>query len=247
LQAGAEVVTAPTDPRQRKTDLVAIARELAARGFNEVTVETARSFPARCCRGRDRRDLPLPGAEALRRFGPGLFALPEMVRIEQALMPRIIDVRQWARTCDHREARSLMFTGIVTAVGRIATARPMATACGCGSTRPDSAWTTWPSATRSRSRASATRGGEGARRFEVDTSRATLGCHHRPRRGPRCEPRESRCGCPTGSEATWCRARRRSRDGAAFDDLGGSYALVIEAPGELGRYIARKGAIAWTA
>src|SRR5688572_4062692 len=40
MQTGAEVMTAPTDPGSGKTDLGAVARELAARGFNEVTVET---------------------------------------------------------------------------------------------------------------------------------------------------------------------------------------------------------------
>ncbi len=95
MQAGAEVVTAPTDPTSGKTDLPAIARELAARGFNEVTVETGAKLSGSLLAAGVIDEIVLYLAPKL--FGDsaqGLFALPEMTRIEQALMPRIIDVRQ---------------------------------------------------------------------------------------------------------------------------------------------------------
>ena len=95
MQAGAEVITAPTDPTNGKTDLVAIARELGARGFNEVTVETGAKLSGSLLAAGVIDEIVLYLAPKL--FGDsaqGLFALPEMTRIEQALMPRIIDVRQ---------------------------------------------------------------------------------------------------------------------------------------------------------
>jgi diaminohydroxyphosphoribosylaminopyrimidine deaminase/5-amino-6-(5-phosphoribosylamino)uracil reductase len=76
------------------TDLAAIARELGARGFNEVTVETG---------GKLSGSLLAAGVidEIVFYFAPkilgdkaqGMFDLPEMVRLEQALKPRMIDVR----------------------------------------------------------------------------------------------------------------------------------------------------------
>ena len=95
MQAGAEVMTAPTEPSSGKTDLVAVARELAARGFNEVTVETGAKLSGSLLAAGVIDEIYLYLAPKL--FGDsaqGLFALPEMTRIEQALMPRIIDVRQ---------------------------------------------------------------------------------------------------------------------------------------------------------
>ena len=95
MQAGAEVVTAPTDPaKQGKTDLALIARELGARGFNEVTVETGAKLAGSLLAAGVIDEIVLYLAPKL--FGDsaqGLFALPEMTRIEQALTPRITDVR----------------------------------------------------------------------------------------------------------------------------------------------------------
>ncbi|MEO7742893.1 MAG: bifunctional diaminohydroxyphosphoribosylaminopyrimidine deaminase/5-amino-6-(5-phosphoribosylamino)uracil reductase RibD [Usitatibacter sp.] len=96
MSSGTEVVTAPTDPATGKTDLSAIARELAARGFNEVTVETGAKLSGSLLAAGVIDEIVLYLAPKL--FGDsaqGLFALPEMTRIEQALMPRIVDVRQF--------------------------------------------------------------------------------------------------------------------------------------------------------
>ena len=82
-------------PKQgEKTDLAAIARLLGERGFNEVTVETG---------GKLNGSLLAAGVidEIVFYFAPkllgdsalGMFALPEMTRLEQALRPRPIDVR----------------------------------------------------------------------------------------------------------------------------------------------------------
>jgi diaminohydroxyphosphoribosylaminopyrimidine deaminase/5-amino-6-(5-phosphoribosylamino)uracil reductase len=95
MQAGAEVVTAPTDPANGKTDLAAIARELAARGFNEVTVETGSKLSGSLLAAGVIDEIVLYLApKLLGDSAQGLFALPEMTRIEQALKPRIVDVRQ---------------------------------------------------------------------------------------------------------------------------------------------------------
>jgi riboflavin synthase len=82
-----------------------------------------------------------------------------------------------------------------------------------------------------------------ARGFEVDTSRATL---------------DVTAGLAAGREVNLEKSLRLSDrigghlvqghvDGvgavAAFDDLGGSFRLVVDAPRELARYIARKGSI----
>jgi diaminohydroxyphosphoribosylaminopyrimidine deaminase/5-amino-6-(5-phosphoribosylamino)uracil reductase len=92
---GAQLVTAKADPAAGgKTDLRAVVRELGALGFNEVTVETG---------SRLNGSLLAAGVidEIVFYFAPkllgdsaqGLFALPEMTRLEQALRPRIVDVR----------------------------------------------------------------------------------------------------------------------------------------------------------
>src|SRR5512140_1879261 len=82
------------------------------------------------------------------------------------------------------------------------------------------------------------------RGFEVETSRATL---------------EGTTGLEAGREVNLEKSLRLSDrvdgglvsghvDGVgtvtAFDDLGGSWRLEVEAPGELSRYIARKGSVA---
>jgi diaminohydroxyphosphoribosylaminopyrimidine deaminase/5-amino-6-(5-phosphoribosylamino)uracil reductase len=92
---GVEVLQAPADRyKPSKTDLAAVAKELAARGFNEVMVETG---------GKLSGSLVAAGVvdEIVFYFAPKLmgdsaqamFALPEMTRLEQALRPRMIDVR----------------------------------------------------------------------------------------------------------------------------------------------------------
>jgi diaminohydroxyphosphoribosylaminopyrimidine deaminase/5-amino-6-(5-phosphoribosylamino)uracil reductase len=89
------VVDAPVDRfAPGKSDLGAIVRELGARGFNEVMVETG---------GKLNGSLLAAGVidEIVFYFSPklfgdsaqGLFDLPEMTRLEQALRPRILDVR----------------------------------------------------------------------------------------------------------------------------------------------------------
>ena len=94
-EKGVEVLQAPEDKyKPGKTDLAAIARELGARGFNEVTVETG---------GKLSGSLLAAGVidEIVFYFAPkilgdkaqAMFDLPEMVRLEQALKSRMIDVR----------------------------------------------------------------------------------------------------------------------------------------------------------
>ena len=94
MQLGAEVVTAATDPPNGKTELAAIARELGARGFNEVTVETGAKLSGSLLAAGVIDEIILYLApKLLGDSAQGMFALPEMTRIEQALMPRIVDVR----------------------------------------------------------------------------------------------------------------------------------------------------------
>jgi diaminohydroxyphosphoribosylaminopyrimidine deaminase/5-amino-6-(5-phosphoribosylamino)uracil reductase len=92
---GVEVVTAPTDAaKPGKTDLAAIARALAERGFNEVTVETGARLNGSLLAAGVIDEIVLYLAPKL--FGDsaqGLFALPEFTRLEQAPRPRIVDVR----------------------------------------------------------------------------------------------------------------------------------------------------------
>jgi len=96
LQAlGAEIVDAPVDPRKPgKTDLVAIAQELAARGFNEVTVETGGKLNASLLAAGVIDEIVLYLApRIIGNTGQGLFALPEFTSLEQTLHPRVVDVR----------------------------------------------------------------------------------------------------------------------------------------------------------
>lgn len=92
---GVEIVTAPIDAHAPgKTDLVAIARELGARGFNEVTVETGTKLMGSLLAAGVIDELVLYLApKLLGDSAMGLFALPEMTRLEQALEPRIVEVR----------------------------------------------------------------------------------------------------------------------------------------------------------
>jgi diaminohydroxyphosphoribosylaminopyrimidine deaminase/5-amino-6-(5-phosphoribosylamino)uracil reductase len=92
---GAEVVTVPVDSgKAGKADLAAIARELGARGFNEVTVETGSRLNGSLLAAGVIDEIVLYLAPKLiGEPGIGLFALPEFTRLEQALRPRIVDVR----------------------------------------------------------------------------------------------------------------------------------------------------------
>ena len=92
---GAEVVVVPEDgAKSGKTDLAAIVRELGARGFNEVTVETGARLNGSLLAAGVIDEIVLYLAPTLLGDGAqGLFALPEITRLEQALMPRIVDVR----------------------------------------------------------------------------------------------------------------------------------------------------------
>jgi diaminohydroxyphosphoribosylaminopyrimidine deaminase/5-amino-6-(5-phosphoribosylamino)uracil reductase len=92
---GAEVVIAPTDPdKPGKTDLAAIARALGDRGFNEVTVETgARLNGSLLAAGVVDEIVLYLAPMIIGDTGQGLFALPELTRLEQALRPKVVDMR----------------------------------------------------------------------------------------------------------------------------------------------------------
>lgn len=92
---GAEVVDAPVDPlKPGKTDLVAIAQELGARGFNEVTVETGGKLNGSLIAAAVIDEIVLYLApRILGNTAQGLFALPEFTSLDQTLHPRIVDVR----------------------------------------------------------------------------------------------------------------------------------------------------------
>ena len=93
---GAEVVTAPADPaKPGKTDLAGIARALGDRGFNEVTIETGSKLNGSLLAAGVIDEIVLYLAPKF--FGEtaqGLFALPELTTLDQALRPRIVEVRQ---------------------------------------------------------------------------------------------------------------------------------------------------------
>jgi diaminohydroxyphosphoribosylaminopyrimidine deaminase/5-amino-6-(5-phosphoribosylamino)uracil reductase len=92
---GVEVVSAPVDAHAAgKTDLAAIARELGARGCNEVTVETGAKLMGSLLAAGVIDELVLYLApKLLGDSAQGLFALPAIARLDEALRPRIVDVR----------------------------------------------------------------------------------------------------------------------------------------------------------
>lgn len=137
-----------------------------------------------------------------------------------------------------------MFTGIVTAVGRISAASPrgdgLRLRIEAAELGMDDVGLGDSIAIQGVCHTVVARDASG---FEVDTSRATL---------------EVTTGLEAGREVNLEKSLRLSDrlgghlvqghvDGvgtvAAFDDLGGSYRLVIEAPAELARFIAQKGSI----
>ena len=89
---GAEVVRVPNEGA--KTDLVAVAKLLAERGFNEVTVETGGKLMGSLLRARVVDELVLYYAPLL--LGDksqSMFALPEWSRLDEAMRVRILDTR----------------------------------------------------------------------------------------------------------------------------------------------------------
>jgi riboflavin synthase len=137
-----------------------------------------------------------------------------------------------------------MFTGIVTAIGRIASAQPSGDGLRLRIEAPgfgmDDVALGDSIALSGVCHTVVAKQGES---FEVDTSQATLAVT---------------CGLEAGREVNLEKSLRLSDrlgghlvqghvDGVgrvvAFDDLGGSFRLVIEAPASLARYIAKKGSI----
>jgi diaminohydroxyphosphoribosylaminopyrimidine deaminase/5-amino-6-(5-phosphoribosylamino)uracil reductase len=92
---GVEVIDAPVDPaKPGKTDLAAIARSLGARGFNEVTVETGGKLAGSLIAAGVVDEIVVYLAPMLLGdAAQGLFALPELTRLDQATRLQIIDVR----------------------------------------------------------------------------------------------------------------------------------------------------------
>jgi diaminohydroxyphosphoribosylaminopyrimidine deaminase / 5-amino-6-(5-phosphoribosylamino)uracil reductase len=89
---GAEVVRVPSEGA--KTDLAAIARLLAERGFNEVMVETGGKLMGSLLRAGVVDELVIYYAPVL--LGDkaqALFALPEWTRLDEAMRVRIVEVR----------------------------------------------------------------------------------------------------------------------------------------------------------
>ncbi len=89
---GADVIEVPREGE--KTDLAAVARLLAERGFNDVTVETGGKLMGSLLRAGLIDELVLYYAPLfLGDKAQGLFALPEGTSLDQAMRPKIIDVR----------------------------------------------------------------------------------------------------------------------------------------------------------
>ena len=89
---GAEVVRVPGEGR--KADLAAVARLLGERGFNEVTVETGGKLMGSLLRAKVIDELVLYVAPMiLGDSAQGLFAMDELTRLDDAIRPRIVDVR----------------------------------------------------------------------------------------------------------------------------------------------------------
>ena len=89
---GAEVVVVPAEGA--KTDLAAVARLLAERGFNEVTVETGAKLNGSLLRAGVVDEIVLYLAPMLLGdAAQGLFALPAFEQLGEAIRPRIVDIR----------------------------------------------------------------------------------------------------------------------------------------------------------
>jgi diaminohydroxyphosphoribosylaminopyrimidine deaminase/5-amino-6-(5-phosphoribosylamino)uracil reductase len=89
---GAEVIVAPK--QGEKTDLAAVAKLLGDRGFNEVTVETGGKLMGSLLRAGVVGELVVYMAPMiLGDAAQALFALPELRSLDEALRPRIMEVR----------------------------------------------------------------------------------------------------------------------------------------------------------
>jgi diaminohydroxyphosphoribosylaminopyrimidine deaminase/5-amino-6-(5-phosphoribosylamino)uracil reductase len=89
---GAEVVLVPAIGG--KTDLMAVARLLAERGYNEVTVETGAKLNGSLLAAGVIDEIVLYLAPLLLGDGAqGLFAIPALHSLAGAARPRIVDVR----------------------------------------------------------------------------------------------------------------------------------------------------------
>jgi diaminohydroxyphosphoribosylaminopyrimidine deaminase/5-amino-6-(5-phosphoribosylamino)uracil reductase len=92
---GAEIVTLPhAADKPGKTDLAAMARALAERGFNEVTVETgARLNGSLLAAGVIDEIVLYLAPRILGDAAQGLFAIPGLERLKDAVSVRIAEVR----------------------------------------------------------------------------------------------------------------------------------------------------------
>jgi diaminohydroxyphosphoribosylaminopyrimidine deaminase/5-amino-6-(5-phosphoribosylamino)uracil reductase len=92
---GVEVVDIAADSAKAgKLDLMALAQEIGRRGFNEVTVETGAKLNGSLLAAGTIDEIVLyVSPKILGDKALGLFDLPEMTRLEQAIVPRITDVR----------------------------------------------------------------------------------------------------------------------------------------------------------
>jgi diaminohydroxyphosphoribosylaminopyrimidine deaminase/5-amino-6-(5-phosphoribosylamino)uracil reductase len=89
---GAEVVVVPK--QGEKSDLAAVVRLLGERNFNEVTVETGGKLMGSLLRARLIDELVLYLAPIiLGDTAQALFVLPEIASLDEALRPRIVEVR----------------------------------------------------------------------------------------------------------------------------------------------------------
>jgi diaminohydroxyphosphoribosylaminopyrimidine deaminase/5-amino-6-(5-phosphoribosylamino)uracil reductase len=89
---GAEVIVVPREGG--KTDLMAVAKALGARGFNEVTVETGGKLMGSLLRARVVDELVIYYAPMiLGDKSQAMFVLPEWTGLEEAPRPKIADVR----------------------------------------------------------------------------------------------------------------------------------------------------------
>jgi diaminohydroxyphosphoribosylaminopyrimidine deaminase/5-amino-6-(5-phosphoribosylamino)uracil reductase len=89
---GAEVLLVPT--QGEKTDLAAVAKLLGSRGFNEVTVETGGKLMGSLLRAGIVDELVIYMAPMiLGDAAQDLFVLPELRSLDNAIRPRIVDMR----------------------------------------------------------------------------------------------------------------------------------------------------------
>ena len=186
---------APIDPDEARQDRPrgdrARARRARLQRGHRRDRRQAERLAAR--RRRHRRDRALPRAEAPRRQRAGSLRAAGVHAPRAGAASRASSTcARSARTCASPRGWGLMFTGIVTAVGRIASARSRAaTACACASRRRgfglDDVAIGDSIAIQG---VCHTVVAKDARGFEVDTSRATLDVTTGLEAGPRGEPGE---------------------------------------------------------